>query len=98
MAKRILIVDDSPLILAASQDALETDGFEVVVYGGVEELCEKGATGFDLILMDVHMPELFGDDVASVLRFERDVKTPMYLFSTLPEDELRERVDRKSVV
>jgi len=90
--KRILIVDDSPIILAATAHALQEVGYDVDTRGGVEELVGKGANGFDLILMDVQMPELFGDDVASVLRHDRNVRTPIYLFSTLPEEELSERV------
>jgi CheY-like chemotaxis protein len=91
MAKRILIVDDSPLILAASKHALLSAGYHVETRGGVEELSAKGADGFDLILMDVQMPELYGDDVGAVLRNERAVRTPIYLFSTLPAEELSQR-------
>ena len=89
--KRILIVDDSPIVLAAARHVLAEAGFEVETRSGVEELGEKGANGFDLILMDVQMPQIFGDDVASVLRNDRAITTPIYLFSTLPEHELRER-------
>ena len=60
--------------------------------GGVEDLGQKPTDGFDLILMDVQMPELYGDDVANVLRNVRAVRTPIYLFSTLPDEELQERV------
>jgi DNA-binding response OmpR family regulator len=91
MPKRILIVDDSPMILAASKHALGEAGFEVETRSGIDELGDKGADGFDLILMDVQMPELFGDDVAAVLKLERSVRTPIYLFSTLDEAELEER-------
>jgi DNA-binding response OmpR family regulator len=67
-------------------------GFEVATRTGIEDLGERGVDGFDLILMDVQMPELFGDDVAAVLRHERAITTPIYLFSTLPPAELSERV------
>ncbi len=97
MRKRILIVDDSPIILAASKHALSEAGFEVETRTGIDELGDKGADGFDLILMDVQMPELFGDDVAAVLRLERSVKTPIYLFSTLTDEELRERAEEARV-
>jgi CheY-like chemotaxis protein len=90
MSKRILVVDDSPIILAAARVALVDAGFDVETRLGVDELGEKGAHGFDLVLMDVQMPELYGDDVASVLRGQRALTTPIYLFSTLPEHELRE--------
>lgn len=89
--KRILIVDDSPIILAAAKHALVGAGYEVETRGSVEEVAARGADGFDLILMDVQMPELFGDDVAAVLVHERSVAGKVYLFSTLGDDELRER-------
>src|SRR5690349_2726123 len=98
MGKRILIVDDSPLILAAAKHALVTAGYECETRVGVEDLGNKGySDGFDLILMDVQMPELYGDDVASVLRNERAVRTPIYLFSTLPVEELAERAREAKV-
>lgn len=91
MAKRILMIDDSPIALAACSHALVTEGYDVETRDGVEDLGARSTEGFDLILMDVQMPELFGDDVASILRHDRSVATPIYLFSTLPDDELRER-------
>jgi DNA-binding response OmpR family regulator len=92
MNKRILIVDDSPVILAASAHALREAGYVVETRDGIEDLVSQNIGGFDLILIDVQMPQLFGDDVASVLRHQRDVRTPIYLFSTLPPVELQERV------
>jgi CheY-like chemotaxis protein len=89
--KRILIVDDSPIILAAAKHALLEAGYEVETRGSVEEVGARGADGFNLILMDVQMPELYGDDVAAVLRHERQIKTPIYLFSTLDDAELAQR-------
>lgn len=92
MPKRILVVDDSPLILQAARHALGEAGYEVETREGVEDLGNRAnESAFDLILMDVQMPELFGDDVASVLRHTRAVTCPIYLFSTLPESELKER-------
>ena len=97
MGKRILIVDDSPLILAASKHALVEAGYDVETRNSPEDVGAKGADGFDLILMDVQMPELFGDDVASVLKHQRDVRAPIYLFSTLPDEELAERAAEAKV-
>ena len=89
--KRVLIVDDSPIVLAAARHVLVEAGYDVHTHSGVEELGEQGANGFDLILMDVQMPQLFGDDVAAVLRNDREIRTPIYLFSTLPAAELDQR-------
>jgi two-component system, response regulator PdtaR len=86
--KRILLVDDSAIIRASTGAALTRAGFDVTVRAAFDELIEHGIDGFDLILMDVHMPELFGDDVAFTLRGERGVTTPIYLFSSIEEKEL----------
>lgn len=88
MGKRILLVDDSPLIRESAAQALTTAGYQVAVRAAFDELIEHGLDGFDLILMDVQMPELYGDDVAFTLRGERGVTTPIYLFSSIDEAEL----------
>jgi DNA-binding response OmpR family regulator len=87
-AKRILLVDDSPLIRASAAQVLDAAGYDVTVRAAFDELLEHGIEGFDLILMDVQMPELYGDDVAFTLRGERGVTTPIYLFSSIDESEL----------
>jgi CheY-like chemotaxis protein len=97
MTKRILIIDDSPIILAAAEHALVMAGYEVETREGVEDLVSRTTAGFDLILIDVQMPELFGDDVAAVLRHQREVQTPIYLFSTLPAHELGERAKEAGI-
>jgi DNA-binding response OmpR family regulator len=88
--KRILLVDDSPLIRLTVSTTLSAAGYDVTVREAHDELIEKGTDGYDLILMDVQMPELFGDDVAFTLRGERGVTTPIYLFSSVDESELAE--------
>ena len=89
--KRILLVEDSPIIQAAATYALSQAGYEVSARGTFDELIAKGMDGYDLILMDVQMPELFGDDVASVLKNERGITTPIYLFSSIDPEELAVR-------
>jgi len=76
------------VIRASAAHALDTAGFQVTVRAAFDELLEHGIDGFDLILMDVQMPELYGDDVAFTLRGQRGVTTPIYLFSSLDEPEL----------
>lgn len=95
---RILLVDDSPLSLACAEDALVEAGFAVhcaADLGSLEGLSDDH--GFDLVLMDVMMPEVYGDDVASVLRSVRGVSTPILLLSSLDEAELAERAREASI-
>ncbi len=95
--KRIILVEDSPIIQAAAVYALAQAGYEVSVRASFEELLSQSVSGYDLFLMDVHMPELYGDDVAAVLRNERGVTTPIYLFSSLSPGELHERAKAAKV-
>jgi DNA-binding response OmpR family regulator len=48
----------------------------------------------DLILVDVQMPEAFGDDVVLTLREGHGVTVPILLVSSLEEDELASRAQR----
>jgi CheY-like chemotaxis protein len=94
--KRILLVDDNPVVIGAAKRVLSNAGYDVETRGSVAEVDARGADGFDLILMDVVMPELFGDDVAAILRHERGVRGRIVLYSTLDEPELKQRaIDAK---
>jgi CheY-like chemotaxis protein len=89
--KKILIVDDSEIILEAARDALGRAGHTVVTASTPAELVERAEHhAYDLVLMDVQMPELFGDDIATVLR-DRGMTGKIYLFSSLPVRELEMR-------
>jgi len=89
---RVLVVDDSALFLEMALAALRAVGLEAVGARDLAELENRlDAPPYDLILMDLQMPEAFGDDVADVLRHVRGVPTPIYLISHLPEEELARR-------
>jgi len=95
---RILVVDDSAIQLDLVTEALSGAGFAVTAVRSLGELDDVDAAGaFDLVLMDVQMPELYGDDVATVLRHVRGVKIPIYLHSSLDADELAERANDAGV-
>lgn len=96
MSRRILVIDDSPLILAAVREALGAAGYGCETCATFDELARQDVPAFDLVLMDVQMPELYGDDVAVALR-EREVRAPIYLFSTLDEAELAARAREAGV-
>ena len=91
--KRVLIVDDSPIVLQTTSEALEELGVAVTMAPELSALDTlKASDAFDLVLMDVQMPEAFGDDLAMVLRQVRGVEAPILLFSGLKADELATRV------
>ena len=69
MAKRVLLVDDSPSVVQAAYDQLEERGYLIdVAYNGVEALKRIEDAVPDLIIMDIEMPKLRGDEAAEQIR------------------------------
>jgi DNA-binding response OmpR family regulator len=91
-AHRVILIDDSPLVREMIGGALRDAGIDARVAADLSELDRLIAEGRpDLVLVDVQMPEAFGDDVAMVLRDVRGLGAPIYLFSAIAEAELAER-------
>lgn len=95
--RRVLLVDDSPLFLEIVKTALEDAGYSVLCADSLSEVERLTSARPDLVLMDVQMPEAFGDDVAMVMRGMRGVKVPIYLLSSLDTDELSRRAAEAEV-
>jgi DNA-binding response OmpR family regulator len=92
MSSRVLVLDDSPVLLELTTKALVLVGVEAVGALDLAELDRKlSSTNFDLILVDVKMPEVFGDDVLDFLRSQRRIRSKLVLYSDLPEPELAEK-------
>ena len=87
--RRVLIVDDSPLVLEMLRGALEAAGVAVDTANDLFELeVLRTATPPDVIVLDVQRPEAYGDDVAATLRGAYGVAAAILLMSTIPEEEL----------
>lgn len=93
MPKSILLLDDSEIVRAAAVDCLEGAGYQVIAVSTIDELEENAdPRTADLILLDVEVEQLFGDDVGMVLRKVRGITRPIWLYSSKPAAELAERV------
>src|SRR3979411_260861 len=77
---RLLIVDDDPDLCELVQRYLESEGFAIsVVHRGAEGR-HAGATGdYDLIVLDVMLPDINGFDVLRELRSR--VRTPVLMLT-----------------
>lgn len=67
--KKVLVVDDDPIILAVTQERLQQAGYEVHVRSqalGTSRWITENAP--DIVLLDVMMPALSGTELANVLR------------------------------
>lgn len=96
--KRILLMDDSQFFLEVARHALEKAGYEVITANDLESFQNaRQQKPADLVLMDVQMPEAFGDDIAMTLRFAHDVDTPIYLLSSLDDKDLAERASEAQI-
>lgn len=91
--KRILLMDDSEMFLDATRAALCAAGFEVDCVNDLAQLSQRRRMPADLVLMDVQMPEAFGDDVAMTLRHAHEISAPIYLLSSLDDADLADRVE-----
>ena len=59
--KSILVIDDDPMFAKLLEDILSTDGHRVTAAAnGVEALALLAGRAFDLIMIDIKMPELDG--------------------------------------
>ncbi len=89
-APRVLLIDDSEVVLELAREVLERAGMEVhtrsVAYGSSWEIVRLRP---DVVLIDVNMPGLSGNDIVSVTRARGDLQdTRVLLFSAQPPENL----------
>jgi len=78
MAERILIVDDEVRIARFIELELKYEGYEVLVrYNGREGLGALKDQSFDLVILDVMMPDLSGIEVLRRIRQTSDIPVIM---------------------
>ncbi|MFL5345450.1 MAG: response regulator [Hyalangium sp.] len=86
---RVLVIDDSPMLVELTVRALTAAGYQASGAMDLASLEQKLTEGpFALILMDVNMPEMFGDDVVEYLRSQKKVTSKLVLYSDIPEQDL----------
>jgi two-component system, chemotaxis family, chemotaxis protein CheY len=91
--KRILVVDDSVVVLEVLQATLLAEGYDVVIARDLGELeVRRASVRPDLVILDVQMPEAYGDELGEALREVRSEQAPMLLFSGLDDADLARRV------
>ena len=85
MAKKILVVDDEKLIVKGLKFSLEQEGYEVdCTYDGASAVEMAESNSYDLILLDVMLPELTGYEVCQRIRETSDV--PVIMLTAKSED------------
>lgn len=90
--RAILIVDDSPTMLASIEAILAKNGFPVDAAASGEEARDRLAAGArpQLIITDLNMPGMNGIElIAEVRRMPRHRFTPILVLTTESKSELR---------
>lgn len=90
MAKQILIVDDSPSVLAILEDMLTDLGYEVSTADNGQAACRKiEETRFDLIITDLTMPVMDGIAFAQEAKQMPNCKFVPIVMLSSEEDETK---------
>jgi len=91
---RVLLVDDEPAVRRATERLLTRRGYRVTgVEGGADALCACAAEpdGFDLVLLDLAMPEMDGEQTFTAMRAAGNT-APVILISGYDGGQRIERV------
>ena len=92
--RRILLVEDNDMNIEITKKIIEEINYicEVAKDGiqAIQQIKEKSADYYDLILMDIHMPRYNGYEISKILKRDMDVRTPIVaLTATNVTDEIR---------
>lgn len=85
--KRILVIEDEAKIAEIVKAYLEKDGFMVVTAPNGETAMSRLSDGFDLIILDLMLPDMDGEDICKAIREDSDV--PIIMLTAKSEEEDR---------
>jgi CheY-like chemotaxis protein len=92
VAQKILVVDDHDGFRARTRRLLERDRYRVVeAANGAQAIAQAIAERPDLVLLDVHLPDMNGFEVAAALRLAGGAAR-ILLISTHPANDYAEQI------
>ena len=86
---KILIADDDETLSRTLSWVLNDNGYEVETVAGGKNLLERLlADGYDLLLLDILMPDVDGLDLLKRIKAHPDLKNlPVLMISSVPPEE-----------
>ncbi len=66
--KRVLIIEDDPLLGPSLKDFLEDKGFKVSWFSSGKDLVPEELSKFDLVVLDLILPDLCGEKILEIIR------------------------------
>jgi CheY-like chemotaxis protein len=95
----VMVIDDDQTHLYTTRELLKNDHVEVVTHVG-----SFGATNLvkgikpDLVLLDINMPALAGNNLADLIQpFCSEMNIPILFYSSNDEDSMKDLVTAKGV-
>ena len=89
MAKKVLVVDDEKLIVKGIRFSLEQDGMEVdCAYDGEEAYEKAKANAYDMILLDIMLPDEDGLEILRKLRKNPETRKVPIIMVTAKTTEI----------
>jgi DNA-binding response OmpR family regulator len=86
MGPKILVVDDDLSLLKTTSQLLHRVGFEVVaVADGITALARIAAESFNLVITDLRMPGMMGDELATCIR-QKWPELPIIMITGFPQE------------
>jgi len=88
--KQILIVDDELDVLSVLEKGLAAEGYSVITTSsGNNAIALAKSKRPDLIILDLEMPDMYGGDVARMLKEDPETKNIpiMFLTGMFPKEE-----------
>ena len=86
--KRILLVEDEENLHLAIKLNLEMEGYNVIsIYNGKNAVSKFKEGRFDLIILDVMLPEMNGFDICQTIRLENSIVPILFLTAKATSDD-----------
>lgn len=97
--KKVLIVEDDPVLIRMYSTKLITEGFGVTTATNGEEGLQKVVSeNFDIVVLDIMMPRMSGIDMLKKLREDNsNLQIPFIILTNLTEKEQQEEATRLGV-
>jgi CheY-like chemotaxis protein len=96
---RILLIEDEEIFVEMFSDSLKRAGFEVTVAkNGAWGIKEALSGGFDLLITDIVMPAMGGEEM--IAKLKNDPKTqnmPIVVISASVDDATQKRIEKMGV-
>ncbi len=88
MKKKILVVEDNPMVVKSLEFKLKKDGYEVIVSEeGRDAMRQIDQNSFDLVLTDLMLPFVSGVELIDYIR-KKSPQLPIIVLSTSTQEDI----------